>query len=100
MSDARLILARPDLADAALQGKVKAERFEKTTAFHCAAGATAIRRSPDPAAEQVDQLLLGETFRVIETGRGWGWARRAATAMWAMCCWLTCSPAPSLPPTA
>jgi hypothetical protein len=75
VSDARLILARPDLADAALQGKVKAERFEKTTAFHCAAGATAIRRSPDPAAEQVDQLLLGETFRVIETGRGWGWGQ-------------------------
>jgi cell wall-associated NlpC family hydrolase len=75
VSDARLTLARPDLADAALQGEVKAERFEKTNAFHCAVGATAIRRVPDPAAEQVDQLLFGETFRVIETGRGWGWGQ-------------------------
>ena len=35
--DERLTLARPDLADASLQGEVKAERFEKTQAFHCAA---------------------------------------------------------------
>jgi cell wall-associated NlpC family hydrolase len=73
--DARLTLARPDVADAALQGLVKAERFVKTQAFHCAAGSTAIRRDPDPLAEQLDQLLFGETFRVIETGRGWGWGQ-------------------------
>lgn len=73
--DHRLTLARPDLADAALQGLVKAERFEKTQAFRCAADCTAIRREADPAAEQLDQLLYGETFRVIETGRGWGWGQ-------------------------
>jgi cell wall-associated NlpC family hydrolase len=73
--DPRLTLARPDLADAALQGLVKAERFGKTQAFHCDAGSTAIRREPGPAAEQLDQLLFGETFRVIETGRGWGWGQ-------------------------
>ena len=75
LTDSRLTLARADLADAALQGEVKAERFEKTNAFHCAAGATAIRRAPDPTAEQLDQLLFGETFHVIETGRGWGWGQ-------------------------
>ena len=75
MSDPRLILARPDLADAALQGLVKAERFDKTQVFHCAAASTAIRRDPDPSAEQLDQLLFGETFRVLETGRGWGWGQ-------------------------
>ena len=73
--DKRLTLARPDLADAALQGQVKAERFEKTTAFRCAAPAAAVRRAPDASAEQLDQLLHGETFRVIETGRGWGWGQ-------------------------
>jgi len=73
--DPRLTLARPEVADAALQGLVKAERFLKTQAFHCAAGATAIRRDPNPLAEQLDQLLYGETFRVIETGRGWGWGQ-------------------------
>lgn len=73
--DPRLTLARPDLADAALQGLVKADRFEKTQAFHCAAAATAIRGEPNPSAQQIDQLLFGETFRVIETGRGWGWGQ-------------------------
>jgi cell wall-associated NlpC family hydrolase len=75
MSDPRVTLAREDLADAALQGLLRAERFAKTTAYRCAAAAAAIRRDPDPAAEQLDQLLFGETFRVIETGRGWGWGQ-------------------------
>jgi len=75
MSDPRVTLAREDLADAALQGLLRAERFAKTTAYRCAAAAAAIRRDPDPAAEQLDQLLFGETFRVLETGRGWGWGQ-------------------------
>ena len=75
MSDPRVTLAREDLADAALQGLLRAERFAKTTAYRCVAAATAIRRDPDPAAEQMDQLLFGETFRVIETGRGCGWGQ-------------------------
>jgi hypothetical protein len=73
--DPRNTLARPDLADAGLQGVVRAERFDKPQAMHCVAAATAIRRDPDPSAEQLDQLLLGETFRVLETGRGWGWGQ-------------------------
>jgi len=63
------------LADAALQGLVKAGRFDKTDAYHCAVPVTAIRRAPDPSAEQLDQLLFGETFRVIETKAGWGWGQ-------------------------
>jgi hypothetical protein len=75
VSDPRVTLAREDLADAALQGLVRAERFARTTLLHCAVAATAVRRDPDPAAEQLDQLLFGETFRVLETGRGWGWGQ-------------------------
>jgi cell wall-associated NlpC family hydrolase len=75
VSDPRLTLARTDLADAALQGLVEAERFDRTQVLHCAVAATGIRRDPDPAAEQLDQLLFGETFRVLETGRGWGWGQ-------------------------
>jgi len=75
LTDPRLTLARPDLADARLQGLVKAERFDKGQVLHCAAAATAIRRDADPQSEQLDQLLFGETFRVIETGRGWGWGQ-------------------------
>jgi cell wall-associated NlpC family hydrolase len=73
--DPRVTLARPDLADAELQGLVRAERFDKVQLYRCVAASTAIRREPDAAAEQVDQLLFGETFRVIETGRGWGWGQ-------------------------
>jgi cell wall-associated NlpC family hydrolase len=77
VSDSRTTLAREDLADAELQGLVKAERYAVATVHRCAAPVTAIRRAPDPAAEQLDQLLFGETFRVIETGRGWGWGQAA-----------------------
>lgn len=76
-ADPRITLARPDLADARLEGVVRAERFARTTAYVCAAPASAIRKAPDAAAEQWDQLLFGETFRVIETGRGWGWGQAA-----------------------
>ena len=75
MSDPRLTLAREDLADAVLQGVVKAGRFDKTEAFHCAVPAAAIRRAPDPDAEQLDQLLFGESFRVLEAGDGWAWGQ-------------------------
>ncbi|MEI9891632.1 MAG: C40 family peptidase [Caulobacteraceae bacterium] len=70
-----MTLARPDLADAALQGLLKAARFDKTLAHHCAAASAAIRRAPDRQAEQLDQLLFGETFRVLEAKDGWAWGQ-------------------------
>lgn len=75
MTDPRLTLAHAGLADAALQGLVRAQRFARTIVHRCAAASTAVRRDPDPSAEQLDQLLFGETFRVLETGRGWGWGQ-------------------------
>jgi hypothetical protein len=75
MTDARLTLARPDLADALLEGLVRAERYAPTKAHRCIASATAIRRGPDAASEQMDQLLFGERFTVIETMDGWGWGQ-------------------------
>jgi cell wall-associated NlpC family hydrolase len=75
MSDRRLILARPDLADALLEGMVRAERYAETTAYRCVAPATAIRNAPHAAAEQADQLLFGERFCVIETSGAWGWGQ-------------------------
>ncbi len=75
MSDPRVTLARADLADAALEGQVRAERFARTLPYRCAIPAAAIRSAPDAAAEQWDQLLFGEDFAVLETGRGWGWGQ-------------------------
>lgn len=73
--DQRTTLARPDLADAALQGVLPAARYAPTVAYRCTAPSAAIRRRPDALAEQLDQLLYGETFRVLEIENGWAWGQ-------------------------
>jgi hypothetical protein len=78
--DSRVTLARADLADAALEGQVRADRFAPTKPYRCAVPVTAIRRTADPAAEQWDQLLFGETFAVIEIDGGWAWGQAARDA--------------------
>jgi len=78
--DPRVTLARADLADAALEGLVRADRFAPAKPYRCAVPVTAIRRAADPAAEQWNQLLFGETFAVIEIGDGWAWGQAARDA--------------------
>ena len=73
--DPRLTLARPDLAAASLEGLVRAERFAPTQVLTCAAPVAAIRRAPDAAAEQMDQLLFGEIFEVADEADGWAWGQ-------------------------
>jgi cell wall-associated NlpC family hydrolase len=73
--DPRLTLARPDLASAALEGLVAADRHAPTTTRQCAAPAAAIRAAPTDASEQADQLLFGERFDVLETKAGWAWGQ-------------------------
>lgn len=75
MSDPRTILARADLAAADLEGRVRAARFSATTPMTCAAPTAAIRRAPDSAGEQMDQLLFGERFEVLEETGGWAWGQ-------------------------
>ncbi len=76
--DARLTLARPDLADIALQGLVAASRYARPRRMQVVVPAVAVRREPRPEAEQLDQLLLGERFDVLEIrdGHAWGQAVR------------------------
>jgi hypothetical protein len=73
--DPRLTLARPDLAAASLEGVVRARRYEKTSLMRCAVPTTAIRRSPLDDGEQLDQLLFGEMFDVLEQRDGWCWGQ-------------------------
>ena len=73
--DPRNTLARPDLAAAELEGLVRAERYAPTTPRICALPASAIRKAADPAAEQLDQLLYGEIFDVLEAADGWAWGQ-------------------------
>ena len=73
--DHRLTLARPDLAAQALEGLVRATRYAPTTPMACLSPAAAIRRDADLEAEQLDQLLFGESFDVLETAGGWAWGQ-------------------------
>jgi cell wall-associated NlpC family hydrolase len=76
--DPRLTLARPDLASLDLEGLVSAGAYAQTRTMSVRAPAAALRRSPDPDAEQLDQVLFGELFEVLEVENGfaWGQARR------------------------
>ena len=76
--DPRLTLARPDLAASALEGRLDARRFERPRRMQVAVPVAAIRREPRPDAEQLDQVLLGERFDVLEIrdGHAWGQAVR------------------------
>jgi len=76
--DTRVTLARPDLARVELEGVVKADRFAAATPRRVTAPLAAIRKAADAGAEQLDQLIFGELFDVLESAGGfaWGQARR------------------------
>ena len=65
-TDSRLILSRPDLASAALEGVVRAARFAEAKPTRLVVPAAAVRAAPAADAEQIDQILFGERFDVVE----------------------------------
>lgn len=73
--DTRITLARPDLADQRLEGLAAAARYAESRAMVCVVPATAIRAAPAADAEQWDQLLFGEVFRVLEEKDGFAWGQ-------------------------
>lgn len=82
--DPRNVLARPDLAEQALEGVLRAERFVAPAAAQCSAPVASVRRAPQGDAEQADQLIFGEAFDVLEErdGYAWGRARRDGYVGW------------------
>jgi cell wall-associated NlpC family hydrolase len=74
-----------DLADVALEGRVAAARYVKPEPMQVVTPACGLRRSPDPAAEQLDQLLFGERFEALtrQDGFVFGQARRDGYVGWA-----------------
>lgn len=76
--DPRLTLFRDGIAAQALEGIVPAERYLETSLRQARAPSAALRRAPANEAEQLDQLLFGELFEVLEESNGWafGQARR------------------------
>jgi cell wall-associated NlpC family hydrolase len=76
--DPRVTPWRDGVAARSLEGLVPAEVYLDPRTMRCAPPAAAIRRKPDGASEQMDQLLFGELFDVIEEEGAfvWGQARR------------------------
>ena len=76
--DPRVTPLRDGVAGRSLEGIMRAEIYLDTKTMGCAVPAAGVHRAPDAASEQMDQLLFGETFEVIEEEGGyfWGQARR------------------------
>jgi cell wall-associated NlpC family hydrolase len=75
--DRRLTLARPDLASLALEGRLRAARYAPTAGMRLIIPAAPIRAAPALEAEQVDQLLFGEVFDVLDLRDGFAWGQAA-----------------------
>jgi cell wall-associated NlpC family hydrolase len=76
--DWRVTPLRDGIASSSLEGLVRAEVYLDPKTMSCAVPAAGIHRAPDAGSEQMDQLLFGEAFEVIEEEGGffWGQARR------------------------
>lgn len=75
--DPRNTLARPDLAARSLEGLAPARAYADPTPMTAVAAAAPLRAAPDGDAEQVDQVLFGETFEVLEEAAGFCWGQAA-----------------------
>ena len=77
--DVRITPLRDGVASGALEGLEVAEVYLEPRPMTCRVAAAGIHRAPDLGSEQMDQLLLGEPFDVLEEEAGgfvWGQARR------------------------
>ena len=74
-ADGRVTPIRDGVASRALEGMVRAEVYLDPTAMGCVVPAAGIHRSPDAASEQMDQILFGETFEVVEEEGAWLWGQ-------------------------
>lgn len=76
--DPRVTLARPDLAELALEGVLAAGGYRAVTPMQCVLPVTPVRAGADDASPLLDQLAFGEIFDVLEVagGRAWGRSRR------------------------
>lgn len=75
MLDHRLTLARDGIAAKSLEGIVPADRYVDTAPRQATRPSTALRRAPSATAEQLDQLLFGEAFEVLDEAEGWAFGQ-------------------------
>ncbi|MDB5588049.1 MAG: hydrolase Nlp/P60 [Devosia sp.] len=75
MPDPRLTLARDGIAARSLEGIITATRYVDTTMRQTNTPSSALRRAPSRDAEQLDQLLFGELFEVLDEADGWAFGQ-------------------------
>jgi cell wall-associated NlpC family hydrolase len=75
LPDPRITLARDGIAARSLEGIVPADRYVDTTVRQTKVPSAALRGVPSVAAEQVDQLLFGELFEVLDEADGWAFGQ-------------------------
>lgn len=82
--DPRTTLARPDLAEQALEGVVRAAAFRAVRPMHCAIAVSDIHADVVSGDYPIDQLIFGEAFDVLDrrADRLWGRARRDGVVGW------------------
>lgn len=56
-------------------GRVEAESWVEGTPAQVVAGASPLRKAPDPSARMDTELLAGEALLVFERKNGWGWVQ-------------------------
>lgn len=78
------MLARPDLAELALEGLVRADAYRAPEVMHGSQPVADIFDGPAADANRIDQLLHGELFEVLDRdgARVWGRARRDGVVGW------------------
>ena len=75
MLDRRLNAFRPDLADIALKGQVKADRFVTPEPAMITQSVVPLRPKPELSMGIDTELLMGEEVRVFERQGGWAWVK-------------------------
>jgi len=75
--DPRITPWRDGIAARSLEGVLEAEVYLDPKAMGCMAPASAIRAAADANAEQMDQILFGERFEVLEEEGAWVFGQAA-----------------------
>lgn len=71
--DPRLNAYRPDLADVALRGQVKAKDYAKGEPGRVSVGRLPLMNAPDNRGEMISELLFGEEVTIFDVRDGWAW---------------------------
>lgn len=73
--DKRLYAFRSDLADQALEGKVKADRYVQPARYQVRYAIADLKPEPCVNGQTQTQVLYGETIKVFERNNGWLWVQ-------------------------